>query len=101
MLRQLGWCCALFVLLCAGCKGPLQTQSRVTTVVPPVLDTGPLYEMPVVAGNPEIGEKIALIDVDGLLLNTDMTGMGSMGENPVALFREKLDRVGADGCYRA
>jgi protease-4 len=103
MLRPLAVCCALVSLLSIGCKGPLQavTRSRVTTVIPPQLDTGPLIEMSVVPGDVSSGEKIALIDVDGLLLNTDMTGMGSMGENPVALFREKLDRVAGDRCYRA
>lgn len=47
------------------------------------------------------GPKIALIDVDGLLLNMDMTGFYSMGENPVSLFREKLDRIARDPCVRA
>jgi len=102
MLRQLAVCCVIGALA-AGCKGPLQavTRSRVTTIIPPQLDTGPLIEMPVVTAGASTGEKVALIDVDGLLLNTGMTGMGSMGENPVALFREKLDRVAADRCYRA
>ncbi len=40
--------------------------------------------------------RVAIIDVDGLLLNTDMTGPGAMGENPVSLFRERLDRVACD-----
>jgi protease-4 len=42
-----------------------------------------------------------LVDVDGLLLNQDMTGLFSEGENPVALFREKLDSIGRDPCYAA
>jgi protease-4 len=40
--------------------------------------------------------RIALLDVDGILLNADLTGPFSMGENPVGLLREKLDAVGAD-----
>lgn len=40
--------------------------------------------------------KVAVIDVDGLIVNKNMGGMGSMGENPVALFREKLDAVATD-----
>lgn len=39
------------------------------------------------------GNRIAIVDIDGVLLNRNMTGLGSMGENPVALFREKLDAV--------
>jgi protease-4 len=58
--------------------------------------------MPVVPDRtPAPQGKIALIDADGLLLNCDMSGLGSLGENPVALFREKLDRVASDPCYRA
>ena len=64
--------------------------------MPPVQDGGHLLEMPVIAGSGE--KKIALIDVDGILLNMDMTGMFSLGENPVSLFREKLDRVERDPC---
>ena len=40
--------------------------------------------------------KVAIVDVDGLLLNRNIGGFGSMGENPVALFREKLDALEAD-----
>lgn len=76
------------------------TDSRVTSVTPPMADTGPLVEMPVMAGDPARGERIALVDVDGLLLNLDMTGFYSLGENPVAIFREKLDYIAAHRCYR-
>jgi protease-4 len=44
--------------------------------------------------------RIAVIDVDGLLVNADMVGLGSAGENPVALFRERLDAVAEDDCVR-
>lgn len=40
--------------------------------------------------------KVAVLDVDGLLINKNIGGLGSMGENPVALFREKLDALAAD-----
>ncbi len=45
--------------------------------------------------------KLAVIDVDGLLVNRNLTGLQSMGENPVALFREKLDAASADPCVVA
>lgn len=88
---------------CGGCRTPLQavTRSHVTMYNSPVEDRGPLAEMPVLADQTAPGGKIALIDVDGLLLNTPMAGVGSLGENPVAIFREKLDRVAADPCCRA
>ncbi len=40
--------------------------------------------------------KIGVVDVDGLLLNTNLVGLYSSGENPVALFREKLDHFERD-----
>lgn len=45
--------------------------------------------------------KIAVVDVDGILLNKNFSGFGSFGENPVALFREKLDFLATDGEVRA
>src|SRR5581483_5748788 len=39
---------------------------------------------------------IAVVDVDGLLLNADATGFGSFGENPVSVFRERLDAIEHD-----
>lgn len=36
---------------------------------------------------------IALIDVDGLLLDRNATGLGSRGDNPVSVFRERLDAI--------
>jgi protease-4 len=45
--------------------------------------------------------KVAVIDVDGLIVNSDMTGLGSAGENPVAIFRERLDAAANDPCVRA
>jgi protease-4 len=41
------------------------------------------------------------VDVDGLLLNTDLTGAYSFGENPLALFRERLDAIAADPAVAA
>ncbi|HQU44842.1 MAG TPA: S49 family peptidase [Pirellulales bacterium] len=90
------------LLLAAGCHTPLRavTESHVTTSSPPMIDTGPLAEFTVVPGDPAAGERIALVDIDGVLLNTDMTGFYSFGENPVALFREKLDHIAANRCFR-
>jgi protease-4 len=65
----------------------------------PIVDLGPLREMRVM-GDASQG-KIALVDVDGLLLNSPAAGFGAMGENPVSVFREKLDRIAADPCCRA
>ena len=101
--RPIGTSCVLAVLmLVLGCGQPLRlrTDSHVTLTAPPITGATPLREM-AMHGDPCAGTKVAVIDVDGLLLNTDMVGLYSQGENPVALFREKLDRASADPCVCA
>ena len=49
------------------------------------------------AGTP----SVAILDVDGLILNTPFVGPLSVGENPVALFREKLEAIACDPCVKA
>ena len=43
-----------------------------------------------------ITDKIAIIDVDGLLVNRQKKGLMRSGENPVSLFIEKLDKAARD-----
>ena len=107
--------CMVLVLGMAGCQhvfhiatdsivrthAPIETQSKVITESPPVSDAGPVVEMPLGQACDGRGPKIAIVDVDGLLLNMDMTGMYSLGENPVSIFREKLDAIAADPCVSA
>jgi len=108
-MRSFRWCLVLTMCL-AGChhvfhivtdsvvrtEGPIATRSHVITESLPVNDGGPIVEMPL--GGPCTGNapKVAVVDVDGLLLNMDMTGLYSLGENPVSLFREKLDAIAND-----
>ena len=62
----------------------------------PATDTDePVVPMEVPPGSGH-ASRVAVINVDGLLLNTDMVGPGAMGDNPVGLFRERLDRVACD-----
>jgi protease-4 len=98
----------LLVILTGGCSNPLQvnthdligftgpmnTSNRVTTDSSGLIDHGPLHPM-VVEGDGGCA-RLAVIDIDGILLNADLTGPFSTGENPVALFREKLDAAGSD-----
>jgi protease IV len=42
------------------------------------------------------GPAVAIIEVDGLLVNRSLSGFGSHGENPVGLFREKLNAASMD-----
>jgi protease IV len=70
--------------------GPVETRSTVD--IPPVSQAGPVRAVEVARG----ATRVAVIDVDGLILNTPFVGPSSVGENPVALFREKLEAVEAD-----
>ena len=97
------------VILTCGCQRFLvRTQNRVAfdgpvdsrVDIPPVSPlAGPVQPVVVGEGNP--AGRVAVIDVDGILLNTPFVGPSSVGENPVALFREKLDVAEADTCVRA
>lgn len=99
------------VILTTGCQrflirtsnrvafdGPVET--RVTTDISPVSSiAGPVR--PVVVGSGSSAYRVAVVDVDGLILNTPFAGPSSLGENPVALFRERLDAAEADPSVKA
>jgi protease-4 len=100
----------LLVLLNAGCSryvvrtqnrvafdGPIDT--RVTDITPVSPVAGPVK--PVVVEQGDANGRVAIIDVDGLILNTPFSGPMSLGENPVALFREKLNAAECDPCVKA
>lgn len=98
-----------FVILSCGCQRFLiRTQNRVAfdgpvdtrMDIPPVSPTaGPVQ--PVVVEKGAAANRVAIVDVDGIILNAPFVGPASVGENPVALFREKLDAVEADRCAKA
>src|SRR5262245_22885142 len=110
----------LILLAAAGCAQPLKvdTHAAVDAVANVNVDANananvkaqlaptPRLEPVMAMGLPHRPQdanaaKIPIIDVDGLLLNNDATGLGSWGENPVAAFRERLDAIECDGCVRA
>jgi len=45
--------------------------------------------------------KVAIIDIDGLIMNARSSGLLSDGDNPVSLFREKLDAAANDKNIKA
>jgi protease-4 len=45
--------------------------------------------------------KVAVIDVDGLILNARTSGLFTSGDNPVSAFREKLDAAAEDRHVKA
>jgi protease-4 len=76
--------------------GPVDT--RITDFCPVSPIAGPLKPVIVEQGP---GCRIAVVDVDGLILNTPFVGPMSLGENPVAHFREKLTAIECDSCAKA
>jgi protease-4 len=74
-------------------------DTRLTDFCPVSPVAGPVKPVVVDQGAGSI--RVAIIDVDGLILNTPFSGPMSLGENPVALFREKLNAAEADNCVRA
>jgi protease-4 len=81
--------------IAARLDGPVEVH------VPQITDPGPVRAVPVRAGSGPGGPRVGLIDVDGLILNQNLSGLYSVGENPVAAFREKLEAAAADGRVRA
>lgn len=79
-------------------NGDMNMSGEVSTVMRTDNTASRLTSVPVYAtGESPMQRKIVVIDVDGLMVNKNIGGLGSMGENPVALFREKLDAVAMDG----
>jgi protease-4 len=77
-------------------------QGSLEMKLPAVPEPGELSEVivrpsPVGPG----GARVAILDVDGLILNQNFSGIYSAGDNPVAAFREKLQAVAGDRRIRA
>jgi len=103
-LRAISVLAALSVGLLTGCAGRVFHVSADTRVIPelPSASNGEAL-VPMTVPETEIhrdGPLIAVVDVDGLLLNTDFMGLASLGENPVSVFRERLDAIAANPCVR-
>ncbi len=102
--RWVGW---LGLVLLAGCCRPMTVQNltRLTTDPSPVPDSGPVIPWCVEGCCDQKGKhpvaRVALIEIDGPMFNNDMTGPYSMGENPVSLFRERLDAAAKDPALSA
>lgn len=81
-------------------EGPL--EGRFTAAMTANLETGPL-KLQTLDGNDAKADtsKVALIDIDGFLLNQNATGLFSQNENPVSLFHEKLLQAQKDPSIKA
>jgi protease-4 len=80
----------------------LQVNGDVTGQIAPTEPQQPVTPslLPNHRSNPQNG-LVAVVDVDGLLLDADSTGLGSWGENAVSLFRERLDAIQGNQRVRA
>lgn len=87
----------LLALLCgvAGCSPP-------SILLTPVFDAGKLREQTVQPGRGLSGEKIAIVEVEGLLINA-RTGGGlvSPSENRLSLFVQQMERAARDPAVKA
>lgn len=101
-------CCA--ILSGCNCLPEVHVSAKVKPELPSVSSSGPITEQAVAADHGANCDcdhcrartaKIAVVDVDGLIVNADMSGLGSSGENPVAIFRERLDAISRDPCVKA
>ena len=102
--RALMLCLFAVASLATGCKNcclSMRTSGRIVNESPPQNNISPVVPNRVPLTGQCEGRRVAIIDVDGLLLNADMVGPSSHGENPVSLFREKLEAAAADPCVRA
>lgn len=89
-------CCALssLVLASTGC-GPQGVK------ITPVPVDRTLKERVLVRGEGFSPPKIALIDVEGVMINAETGGLLEEGENPVSLLLEKLHKAEADDRVKA
>ena len=68
----------------------------------PTNTSGPLGET--VIADPDhwlCRNKVAIIDVEGMIMNARVSGLLGSGENPVSLFRERLDAAADDKHVKA
>src|ERR1043165_5052094 len=93
--------------LAGCCHGPtLKTNvtghAHMLNESPTPGNTGPVQPFTIPAANAGCcGPAVALIEVDGLMMDSNFVGPGSAGENPVSFFRERLEAAAADPCVRA
>lgn len=75
-------------------QGDMNMSGNVSTVMKTDNTASRLQAVPVYGSDSATTQKsVVVVDVDGILVNKNIAGLGSMGENPVALFREKLDAI--------
>jgi protease-4 len=88
------WPFVSLALLCAGCFNGF--------VLTPTYVGGPVEETKMGAADCwYCFDKVALIDVDGMIMNCKSSSLLGSGDNPVSVFREKLDAAACDKHVKA
>ncbi len=88
------WIVLATALLLTGCFNGI--------LLKPTCVDGPLEET--LVNDPEhwyCRDKIAIIDVEGMILNARTSGLFTSGDNPVSLLRERLDAAAEDRHVKA
>jgi protease-4 len=90
--------CFFFLLLMliplAGCGAP-------SILITPVQDANTLDETTVADGKGWFPDKIAIVEVEGMIENVKGAGLLTPGENPVSRFVQELDKVEKDDSVKA
>ncbi len=85
-----------------GCHlpDPVNVRTEVVTNGIPNKESSPFLQMPLEPGQ-VCPTRIAVIDIDGLIVNENQTGLMSAGTNPVSEFRARLDYIACHPQIRA
>jgi protease-4 len=84
----------LLLAVTCGCGAP-------SLLITPVYNTNKLDEVPVVAGRGWGADKIAIVEVEGLLINARTGGLLQPEENKLSLFTQEMERAAGDPQVKA
>jgi protease IV len=85
---------SIVVLLLAGCSAP-------SLLITPVSNTSEIHEVQVQEGKGWFAPKIALIEVEGMLINARTGGLLQAQENKLSLFTQQLHAAEKDSAVKA
>ena len=89
-------CLSLTVLLLAltGCGVP-------SFLITPVQNANCFEEVDAEPGHSSSGGKVAIIEVEGMLIDVRTGGLLQQGENPLSVFTQQLDQAEQDSSVKA
>jgi protease-4 len=85
---------SLIAFILTGCSAP-------SLLITPVANTGKLEEIEVKEGTGAFPDKIALIEVEGMLANARVGGLFQAEENKLSLFTQQLEEAEKDPKVKA